>query len=175
MDSHPTFSSSLRRAALELMARIQNSVSQICLEPTRRCITLLPIWARSSQRRSFWKPRSNSAVGSTRPTLFSALSAHSPRLLRLKAFEPRVRRKKTMRIQKFVVLLATVLTCALAVTAQSKPKLTLDEFFNSVSFPALEISPTAIPSSSSPSAPTGTSRSSARISGSIATTPSLLR
>ena len=46
-----------------------------------------------------------------------------------------------MRIQKFVVLLATVLTCALAVTAQSKPKLTLDEFFNSVSFPALEISP----------------------------------
>ncbi len=46
-----------------------------------------------------------------------------------------------MRIQKLVVLLATVLTCALAVTAQSKPKLTLDEFFNSVSFPALEISP----------------------------------
>ena len=86
MDSCPTLRSSLRRAALELMARIQNSVSQICLEPTRRCITLLPIWARSSQRRSFRKSRSNSAVGSTRPTLFSALSAHSPRTSAVKSF-----------------------------------------------------------------------------------------
>lgn len=46
-----------------------------------------------------------------------------------------------MRIQKLVVLLAVVLSCTLTITAQSKPKLTLDEFFNSVSFPSLEISP----------------------------------
>ncbi len=46
-----------------------------------------------------------------------------------------------MRIQRIVVLLAIILSCTLAVTAQSKPKLTLDEFFNSVSFPAVEISP----------------------------------
>ena len=46
-----------------------------------------------------------------------------------------------MRIQRIVVLLAILLSCTLALPAQSKPKLTLDEFFNSVSFPALEISP----------------------------------
>src|SRR5579862_9866876 len=49
--------------------------------------------------------------------------------------------EKTMRIRKLVVLPAIILSCTLAVNAQSKPKLTLDEFFNSVSFPALEISP----------------------------------
>ncbi|HEX4783976.1 MAG TPA: hypothetical protein VH350_06510, partial [Candidatus Sulfotelmatobacter sp.] len=46
-----------------------------------------------------------------------------------------------MRIQKIVVLLAIVLSCALTGIAQNRPKLTLDEFFNSVSFPELEISP----------------------------------
>jgi dipeptidyl aminopeptidase/acylaminoacyl peptidase len=45
-----------------------------------------------------------------------------------------------MRIQKLFAL-AIVLTCALVVRAQNKPKLTLDEFFNSANFPALEISP----------------------------------
>ncbi|HET9307115.1 MAG TPA: prolyl oligopeptidase family serine peptidase [Candidatus Sulfotelmatobacter sp.] len=39
----------------------------------------------------------------------------------------------------FAVLL--VVTCALPTLAQSKPKLTLDDFFNSVSFRGLEISP----------------------------------
>ncbi len=56
-----------------------------------------------------------------------------------------------MRIQKVVGVAVLVLSCALfafaqivfapAVKAQSKPKLTLDEFFNSVSFPALALSP----------------------------------
>ena len=45
-----------------------------------------------------------------------------------------------MRIQKTAVLLLSVL-CALTVSAQQKPKLTLDEFFNSVSFPSVELSP----------------------------------
>jgi dipeptidyl aminopeptidase/acylaminoacyl peptidase len=34
-----------------------------------------------------------------------------------------------------------LLSCTLVVFAQSKPKLTLDEFFNAVSFPSIEISP----------------------------------
>jgi dipeptidyl aminopeptidase/acylaminoacyl peptidase len=46
-----------------------------------------------------------------------------------------------MRIHKPALILLIVISCALTVAAQSKPKLTLDEFFNSVSFPALEISP----------------------------------
>jgi dipeptidyl aminopeptidase/acylaminoacyl peptidase len=46
-----------------------------------------------------------------------------------------------MRIHKTALIALMLLTCALAVMAQSKPKLTLDEFFNSVSYPALEISP----------------------------------
>ena len=46
-----------------------------------------------------------------------------------------------MRIHKTAFIVVTVISCALIVAAQSKPKLTLDEFFNSVSFPALEISP----------------------------------
>jgi len=45
-----------------------------------------------------------------------------------------------MPIRKLVVFLC-VLSCALSSFAQDKPKLTLDEFFNSVSFPAIEISP----------------------------------
>ena len=90
MDTRPTLRPRLCRVIVGPVGHFQNS--QICLEPTRRCITLLPIW--------------------------------SP-----------------MRIQKIVVLLAIILSCTLAVTAQSKPKLTLDEFFNSVSFPAVEISP----------------------------------
>ena len=46
-----------------------------------------------------------------------------------------------MRIQKLVCIVAVVLSCTLTVLAQSKPKLTLDEFFNSVGFTALEMSP----------------------------------
>ena len=46
-----------------------------------------------------------------------------------------------MRIQKTALIAAIVATFALIAAAQNKPKLTLDEFFNSVSFPALEISP----------------------------------
>src|SRR5579863_7764064 len=43
-----------------------------------------------------------------------------------------------MKIAKLVVLLAVLVTLA---SAQSKPKLTLDDFFNSVSFPHIAISP----------------------------------
>jgi dipeptidyl aminopeptidase/acylaminoacyl peptidase len=46
-----------------------------------------------------------------------------------------------MRIQKAAVVMVFVVSCALLVVAQTKPKLTLDEFFNSVSFPAVELSP----------------------------------
>ena len=56
-----------------------------------------------------------------------------------------------MRIQKVVGVAVLVVSCALfvfvqivfapAVKAQSKPKLTLDEFFNSVSFPTIALSP----------------------------------
>jgi dipeptidyl aminopeptidase/acylaminoacyl peptidase len=56
-----------------------------------------------------------------------------------------------MRIQKVVGVAVLVVSCALfvfvqivfapAVKAQSKPKLTLDEFFNSVGFPTIALSP----------------------------------
>ncbi|HXX01922.1 MAG TPA: prolyl oligopeptidase family serine peptidase, partial [Candidatus Acidoferrales bacterium] len=51
-----------------------------------------------------------------------------------------------MRIPKTAFLVVIVVTCALSilapkVRAQNKPKLTLDDFFNSVSFPAFEVSP----------------------------------
>ena len=46
-----------------------------------------------------------------------------------------------MRIQKTLFPLVIVLTCALGALAQSKPKLTLDEFFNSVGVTGLELSP----------------------------------
>ena len=50
-----------------------------------------------------------------------------------------------MRIQKTALTVLLVFTCALAALAQTdskpKPKLAFDEFFNSVSFTALEISP----------------------------------
>ena len=46
-----------------------------------------------------------------------------------------------MRLQKIVFVMGTIAWCVLAVFAQNKPKLTLDEFFNSVSFDALEMSP----------------------------------
>ena len=55
-----------------------------------------------------------------------------------------------MRIPKKLFVVAIALSCALVLSSQpvaaqteskSKPKLTLDEFFNSVSFPAVEISP----------------------------------
>ena len=48
-----------------------------------------------------------------------------------------------MRIQKAVAV-AVVVSCAISIFAQSKPKLTLDEFFNSVSFPALALSPESL-------------------------------
>jgi acylaminoacyl-peptidase len=46
-----------------------------------------------------------------------------------------------MPIRKFAVLVVIVFTCACALFAQNKPKLTLDDFFNSVSYPAMELSP----------------------------------
>jgi hypothetical protein len=46
-----------------------------------------------------------------------------------------------MRTKKAAVVMVLVVSCALFVEAQSKPKLTLDEFFNSVSFSAIELSP----------------------------------
>ncbi len=44
-----------------------------------------------------------------------------------------------MRIHKFFLLFVSIFTCALS--AQSKPKLAFDEFFDSVGFRAVEISP----------------------------------
>jgi dipeptidyl aminopeptidase/acylaminoacyl peptidase len=46
-----------------------------------------------------------------------------------------------MRIQKTAFVVVMIVGCALAALAQSKPKLTLDEFFNAVDFRALELSP----------------------------------
>ncbi len=46
-----------------------------------------------------------------------------------------------MPIRKVVVVMTIVVSCALALPAQNKPKLTLDEFFNSVSFPSVEMAP----------------------------------
>jgi len=48
-----------------------------------------------------------------------------------------------MPTRKFAVALTLAFSCVLSTLAQTaaKPKLTLDEFFNSVSFPALELSP----------------------------------
>jgi len=45
-----------------------------------------------------------------------------------------------MKISRLFLLLS-VITCTLLVSAQGKPKLTLDEFFNSVDYPAVAISP----------------------------------
>jgi dipeptidyl aminopeptidase/acylaminoacyl peptidase len=44
-------------------------------------------------------------------------------------------------MNKTALIVVMLLSSALIVAAESKPKLTLDEFFNAVSFPALEISP----------------------------------
>ena len=46
-----------------------------------------------------------------------------------------------MRILRTAASLAILLSCAVVVLAQSKPKLTLDDFFNSVSFRSVELSP----------------------------------
>jgi len=46
-----------------------------------------------------------------------------------------------MRFQKVCLFVVVGLTCALAVQSQSKPKLTLDDFFNSVYFRSVELSP----------------------------------
>jgi dipeptidyl aminopeptidase/acylaminoacyl peptidase len=46
-----------------------------------------------------------------------------------------------MRILKSAFVVAIALTCAFNAPAQTKPKLTIDDFFNSVSFSALEVSP----------------------------------
>ena len=46
-----------------------------------------------------------------------------------------------MRILKAASVLAVAVTCASLAFAQSKPKLTLDEFFNSVSFSSVELAP----------------------------------
>jgi len=46
-----------------------------------------------------------------------------------------------MRIRKYACVVAILVSSALAVLAQSKLKLTLDDFFNSVSFRSVELSP----------------------------------
>ena len=46
-----------------------------------------------------------------------------------------------MRFKKIALALSLVISSVLTVLAQSKPKLTLDEFFNSASFPSIAISP----------------------------------
>ncbi|HEY6371339.1 MAG TPA: prolyl oligopeptidase family serine peptidase [Candidatus Sulfotelmatobacter sp.] len=46
-----------------------------------------------------------------------------------------------MRFHKTALVVLLLLSCVPTLTAQSKPKLTLDEFFNSVTFPAVEVSP----------------------------------
>src|SRR5215831_13773439 len=46
-----------------------------------------------------------------------------------------------MRIQRTACVVAVVLCSAIAVFSQNKPKLTLDDFFNSVSFRGIELSP----------------------------------
>jgi dipeptidyl aminopeptidase/acylaminoacyl peptidase len=46
-----------------------------------------------------------------------------------------------MRTLKAVLVVVVVFSFLLSVPAQTKPKLTLDEFFNSVSFPSVEVSP----------------------------------
>src|SRR5258708_8524349 len=46
-----------------------------------------------------------------------------------------------MRIQRAVFVVIVIVACAFFASADSKPKLTLNEFFNSVSFSAIELSP----------------------------------
>ncbi|HWJ47213.1 MAG TPA: hypothetical protein VNS62_06145, partial [Candidatus Udaeobacter sp.] len=46
-----------------------------------------------------------------------------------------------MRIQRTACVVTMILSCTLPILAQSKPKLTLDDFFNSVSFRGVELSP----------------------------------
>src|SRR3982074_1487580 len=46
-----------------------------------------------------------------------------------------------MRIQRAVFVVVVIVACAFLASADSKPKLTLDEFFNSVSFSGIELSP----------------------------------
>lgn len=46
-----------------------------------------------------------------------------------------------MRIQRMACVVTIVLCFAVSVLAQSKPKLTLDDFFNAVSFRGVELSP----------------------------------
>src|SRR3982075_1950308 len=46
-----------------------------------------------------------------------------------------------MRIQRAVFVVVAIVSCAFFASADSKPKLTLDEFFNSVSFSGIELSP----------------------------------
>ncbi|MGC2478069.1 MAG: prolyl oligopeptidase family serine peptidase [Candidatus Sulfotelmatobacter sp.] len=46
-----------------------------------------------------------------------------------------------MRILRTAAAVAILLSCAVVVLAQSKPKLTVDDFFNSVSFRSVELSP----------------------------------
>ena len=46
-----------------------------------------------------------------------------------------------MRLSKTCLLSIALLLCTLPAISQSKPKLTLDEFFNSVSYPTVALSP----------------------------------
>jgi dipeptidyl aminopeptidase/acylaminoacyl peptidase len=49
-----------------------------------------------------------------------------------------------MRIHKIALLAVMVVSCSFSLSAQNKPKLTLDEFFNGVDFTAVELSPDGI-------------------------------
>jgi dipeptidyl aminopeptidase/acylaminoacyl peptidase len=46
-----------------------------------------------------------------------------------------------MYIQRTACVVTILLSCVLSISAQSKPKLTIDDFFNSVSFRGIELSP----------------------------------
>ena len=46
-----------------------------------------------------------------------------------------------MRIQRTACVVTIVLSCTLSILAQAKPKLTLDDFFNSVSIHSVQLSP----------------------------------
>ena len=46
-----------------------------------------------------------------------------------------------MQFQRTARVVTMVLSCTLSILAQSQHKLTLDDFFNSVSFRSLELSP----------------------------------
>ena len=104
-----------------------------------------PLYNPSSNKASWREDHSGSRDGIQQliitPNAFLRALSHCPRTLRLKAFELSVRQKTLCESRNRHTTSRPFRPCTLAITAQSKPKLTLDEFVNSVSFPALENSP----------------------------------